>query len=164
MASIGPTLRMWNKMTRLPLGTWLFTRGLCIKVPYFGTIKPHIVDMRPGRCEVHAPKRRRVHNHLGTFHAIAACNMAEIAAGMLTEVSIPTTHRWIPVGMTVKYVAKAKTNLRAIAAVDPLPEFGDSTQEWTVPVEIVDTSGTVVVTADITVSVAPKPDRAKVHA
>lgn len=159
MAAIGATQKLWNTFTRLPLGSRLFSWSLCLKVPYFGTIRPHIVDMRPGRCEVHAALKRRVHNHLGTFHAIAACNMAEVAAGMLAEASVPVSHRWIPTHMTVKYVAKAKTNLRAIASADPVPEFSDSSQDWVIPVEIVDIHDTVVVTADITVAVAPKPVR-----
>ncbi len=157
MASTSATLQAWNKVAKLPLGTWLFSRAVCFKAPYFRTIRPHIVDLRPGLCEVRSANKRRVHNHIGTFHAIAACNMAEVAAGMLTEVSIPATHRWIPVGMSVDYVAKATTDLRAIASVDPLPEFGDDRQEWTIPVEILDTNDTAVVTARITVYVSPKP-------
>ncbi|PAT22339.1 hypothetical protein CJ307_33330, partial [Klebsiella quasipneumoniae] len=33
----------------------------------------------------------------------------------LTDVSIPTGARWIPKGMSVEYLAKAKGNVRAVA-------------------------------------------------
>jgi len=55
-------------------------------------------------------------NHIGTVHAIAMCNMAELAGGTMTEVTVPATHRWIPKGMTVEYLKKAETDLIAIAS------------------------------------------------
>jgi hypothetical protein len=44
-----------------------------------------------------------VYNHLHTVHAIASCNAAEIAMGMMMEATVPTSHRWIPKAMTVRY-------------------------------------------------------------
>ncbi len=38
---------------------------------------------------------------------IALCNAAELAAGTMTDASIPAGCRWIPRGMTVEYLAKA---------------------------------------------------------
>lgn len=42
----------------------------------------------------------------------------------MTEVSVPTTHRWIPKGMTVEYLKKTATDLVAIAA--PVLFYGKS--------------------------------------
>ncbi|WP_038834641.1 hotdog fold domain-containing protein, partial [Pseudomonas aeruginosa] len=58
---------------------------------------------------------REVLNHIGTVHAIALCNAAELAAGTMTDASIPAGHRWIPRGMTVEYLAKATGDVRAVA-------------------------------------------------
>lgn len=149
------TMQMWRKLEPKPLGTRLFSWAVCLRAPYFRTVRPHITDMRPGRCEVRAAKRRRVHNHIGTFHAIAACNLAEVAAGMLMEASLPGTHRWIPAGMNVRYVAKAKTDLRGVAELE-LPELTEEPADWVVPVRILDTAGEAVVTADISMRVSPK--------
>ncbi|MEU6132515.1 hotdog fold domain-containing protein [Saccharopolyspora sp. NPDC047091] len=148
------TLELWRRLSPRPLGTRLFSWGVCLRAPYFRTVRPHVVRLEPGRCEVRAKKRRAVHNHIGTFHAIAACNVAEVAAGMLAEASVPATHRWIPVGMQVHYVAKAATDVLGIAELDPVPEPGAA--DWVVPVRILDTTGTPVVTADITLRVSPK--------
>jgi acyl-coenzyme A thioesterase PaaI-like protein len=69
--------------------------------------------MEPGIAEVDVPNWFFVHNHLHTVHAIASCNAAEMAMGMLMEATVPTTHRWIPKAMNVQYLAKATTSLRA---------------------------------------------------
>jgi acyl-coenzyme A thioesterase PaaI-like protein len=83
--------------------------------PYFASIAPQFVELRAGYAEVTFPKRREVLNHLGTVHAIALCNAAELAAGTMTDASIPTGYRWIPRGMTVEYLAKAKGDVRTVA-------------------------------------------------
>ncbi|WP_412458287.1 hotdog fold domain-containing protein [Mycolicibacterium conceptionense] len=97
-----------------------------------------------------------VYNHLHTVHAIASCNAAEMAMGMLMEATVPTTHRWIPKAMNVQYLAKATTSLRARAELDP-PDFGAVTQgtDIVVPVSITDRHGVEVVHADITTWVTP---------
>ncbi|MGH3877795.1 MAG: hotdog fold domain-containing protein [Actinophytocola sp.] len=142
---------MWRRLADRPLGKRLFSAAVMARAPYFGTILPTVETMVPGRCEVRAPKWWGVHNHIGTFHAIAACNLAEIAMGMLAEATVPPSHRWIPKGMTVSYLAKAKSGLRATASLVELPEFGDEPFELTVPVAIRDRADAEVVHADITI-------------
>jgi Domain of unknown function (DUF4442) len=90
-------------------------------------------------------------------HAIASCNAAEIAMGMLMEATVPTSHRWIPKAMSVQYLATATTGLRAQARLEPIPDFDGITEgvELVVPVSVVDKSGTEVVHADITTWVTP---------
>jgi acyl-coenzyme A thioesterase PaaI-like protein len=88
-------------------------------VPYFASVLPHVVRMEPGSAEVTVPKWFFVHDHLKTVHAIASCNAAAMAMGMLMEATVPTTHRWIPKAMSVAYLAKATTSLRATALVEP---------------------------------------------
>ena len=84
------------------------------------------------------------------MHAIASCNAAEIAMGILMEATVPTSHRWIPKSMNVVYPEKATTSLRAQARLDP-PDFTSITDgaEIVVPVSS-SKSGTEVVHADIT--------------
>ncbi|MDG3009036.1 DUF4442 domain-containing protein [Rhodococcus sp. D2-41] len=156
-ATASPTYRGWLRLPDNRLGSALFSLGMCVRVPYFGTVIPHVRVLEPGRCEVTAPKWWGVHNHLGTFHAIAACNLAEVAMGMLCEATVPTTHRWIPKGMSVEYMAKATTGLRATAVLDTVPDFAAITEgtELVVPIGIVDAAGTEVARARITTWVTP---------
>ncbi|WP_181773022.1 hotdog fold domain-containing protein [Amycolatopsis pittospori] len=150
------TYAMWTRLAGKPVGKQLFSAAMCLRVPYFRTVLPSVRELRPGRCEVTSPKWWGVYNHIKTFHAIAACNLAEISMGMLAEATVPTTHRWLPKGMTVSYVAKAETSLRAVAELPELPEFGDEGFELPVPVTITDTHGKTVVTATITIWVTKK--------
>lgn len=155
MAKKSAALAAWEKLSGLPCGKWLFSRVVCWKAPYFGSIRPAFVSLRPGHCEVRMAKRRGVLNHLGTVHAIAMCNMAELAGGTMTDVTVPPTHRWIPKGMTVEYLRKATTGLRAVAELATIPEFG-AAQELPVTVNVYDTSGEVVFRAVIAMWVSPK--------
>ncbi len=151
-------LKTWNRLENTALGRWLFSRFVCYKAPYFGSIRPLIVALRPGYCEVKIAKRGAVLNHIGTVHAIAMCNMAELAAGVMTDISIPSTHRWIPKGMTVEYLRKAPTDVRAVARIEPMPEFGEA-EDLIIPVEVFDTSQAVVFKAAITMWVTARKKR-----
>lgn len=151
-----PTYRAWQQLSDKPLGSRLFSAAAMVRVPYFASVLPHIVRMEPGYAEVRVPKWFYVYNHLHTVHAIAACNAAEVAMGMAMEATVPSTHRWIPKAMTVQYLAKATTSLRAQAEFTP-PDFDAITEgtELVVPVSITDRAGTEVVHADITTWVTP---------
>lgn len=132
-------------------GPEAFSKMACQMAPYFSTISPLISELRQGSATVQVPFCREITNHLGTVHAIALCNAAELAAGMMTNVSIPTGARWIPKGMRVEYLAKAKSSVTAVAdgdAVDWATE-GDKV----VPVDISDADGKKVFTAQITMNV-----------
>jgi acyl-coenzyme A thioesterase PaaI-like protein len=132
-------------------GPQAFSKMACQVAPYFSTINPLISELRPGYAAVQVPFKREITNHLGSVHAIAMCNAAELAAGTMTDVSIPAGARWIPKGMTVEYLAKAKSDVTAVAsgeAVDWQTE-GDKI----VPVDIHDAEGKKVFTARITMNV-----------
>jgi len=148
-----PTYRAYQTLRRFPAGAWLFSRMVCLKAPYFASIKPRVTLMQPGRAEVVIRQRRAVQNHIGTVHAIACCNACEMAMGMLAEATIPDHLRWLPKAMTVKYLKKASGELRAIAS---LAADGFIEGEVVIPVDVYDTTGNTVVHADITLHVTTK--------
>ena len=118
--------------------------------------------MESGRAVVTAPLWKGVHNHIGTFHAIACCNLAEVAMGMLAEATVPTTHRWLPKGMNVQYKGMADSSLTATAELAEIPDFDSITTgvDVVVPVAVTTTSGKEVVHADITIWVTPNKKKA----
>ena len=124
---------------------------VCVITPYFSSIKPLITELDHGYCSVSMRKRRAVTNHIKTVHAIAMCNMAELSGGLLTEVSLPKGTRWLPSGMSVQYLKKAKTDLTAIA--DGREINWDEEGNKVVPVEIKDIDDEVVFTAQINMNV-----------
>ncbi|SIL75468.1 phenylacetic acid degradation-like protein [Mycobacteroides abscessus subsp. abscessus] len=139
-----------------PGGSALFSAAMMARVPYFASVVPHVHRMEPGYCEVTAPKWYFVYNHIKTFHAIAACNLAEVAMGMLMEATTPSSHRWIPKAMNVQYLGKATTSLRAIATLEGI-DFASITEgtDVVVPISITDRDGKEVVKAEITTWVTP---------
>ncbi|WP_067861080.1 hotdog fold domain-containing protein [Nocardia shimofusensis] len=158
MTAATSTFRSWKKLPDNMFGHALFSVGMVARVPYFGTVLPTVRRLEPGLCEVSAPKWFGIRNHLGTFHAIAACNLAEVAMGMLCEATVPSSHRWIPKAMNVRYLAKAESRLRAVAFLPEIPDFAAIIEgrELVVPVSIFDRDGVEVVHADITTWVTPK--------
>ena len=142
------TLALYRTFSRFPGGRWLFARTVCWRAPYFASIRPSITQLEPGHCEVRIAPRRRVRNHLGTVHAIAMANMCELAAGLATEATLPAGLRWIPKSMTIDYLKKAATDLRAVCQLSELPQWRDGL-ELTLPVLVLDASDTPVVQARI---------------
>jgi acyl-coenzyme A thioesterase PaaI-like protein len=154
-----PILSLYHRLQRWPAGGWLFSRAVCFKAPYFASIVPRITVLEPGRCEARIADRRRVHNHIGTVHAIALCNLAELTAGLMTDASLPVSMRWIPKGMSVQYLKKAVGTLHAIATLAaPLRE---ATEGYALQVDVAvrNAGGDTVFTAQVEMWVSPKPAR-----
>lgn len=135
-------------------GKEVFSREVMKFAPYFSTINLKFLDLRPNRAEVFVENRPEVHNHIGSVHAIAMCNAAEAAAGIMCDVSIPETSRWIPIGINARYLAKAVTDITAVATGDGIDweEYGNKD----IPVSILDTAGNEVCSITISVYISQK--------
>lgn len=149
MADQSPILSYWRNLQSKPGGRWLFSRAVCLRAPYFGSISPTVYRLEPGACDAGLSKRRRLHNHIGTVHAIAVCNLAELAMGLMAEATVRPDWRWIPKGMTVAYQAKAETDLIARARPAEGAALGDGV-DYDVNISVVDTHDVEVVSATIT--------------
>jgi hypothetical protein len=79
------------------------------------------------------------------------CNVAELAGGMLTSISLPEEKRWIPSAMNVQYLAKAKTDLKAIAEGSGID--WTTPGRLTIPVDLYDTDGNKVFAAQIIMNI-----------
>lgn len=149
-------LKLWKKFSNKPAGKWTFSKMICLKAPYFGSISPTFEKLDTNYCEIRIPKKRAVLNHIGTVHAIAMCNMAELAGGTMTEVTVPSSHRWIPKGMTVEYLKKADTDLVAIATPAETNFQWNAGSDYLVNVDVKDTANNTVFKAVITMWVSAK--------
>jgi acyl-coenzyme A thioesterase PaaI-like protein len=148
---------LYRKSSAIPVvGERLFSLAFAQKAPYFWSIRPRFTVVEPNHTELVIPKRRAVHNHLGTVHAIALCNGLEAAMGALAEATIPGHKRWIPKGMEVSYTAKATTDITCIAETDPAQWTGDD-PDMPVRVRGVRRDGTVVIEGVIRLWVTEKP-------
>ncbi|SRR5258706_4450962 len=147
-------LSLFRRLGGSTPGRWLFSRLLESRAPFFKSIRPTMLALEPGRCVARMKDRRRVHNHLGTVHAIACCNLAELVAGVGTDASVPASMRWIPKGMSVRYLKKATGTLTATALIPPIA--AGAAHEIVVAVAVRNEAGDAVVEADITMYVSPR--------
>ncbi len=148
------TLSLYTRLSKFPLGNAIFTKGLTLRAPYFGSIHPLVVDLRPGYCQVRIKDRRSIRNHIGTIHAGAMCTLSELVGGLAVDVSIPPNLRWIPREMTVHYLKKARGTLTAVCTLDPaLLAPGD----LSLPLEIQDGAGDTVLSANIIFYLSERP-------
>jgi acyl-coenzyme A thioesterase PaaI-like protein len=151
--SISPTLTDWQKRSQSRFGRWLFTRGQCRRAPYFGSIRPYFLELRPALCVVVMARQRGTGGLRHTVHPLAIATLCELAASTVTDVTLPATMNWYSRGMTIEYLRHAESDVTATARLDKA-EWGDA-QNIAVPVSAVDRNGAEVVRAVITVRVEP---------
>ncbi len=148
-------LDMYQRATRVPvLGRGAFSLAFALKAPYFLTIVPTVLELRPNYAKVKVRRWWGVYNHIGTVHVIAVANGLEMAMGALAEASIPPHLRWIPKGMELDYLAMADSTLVAVAETDP----ADWQRAGEVPVRVhaERADGTVVVAGTIRLHVSER--------
>ncbi len=147
-------VNLYNKFNKFPMGKHIFSKFVCFKAPYFGSVKPVFEELEKGRCVISMKKRRSVQNHIKSVHAIAMCNISELAAGTMLECSIPRNMRWIPKEMTVQYLKVALTDLKAVCELQGVD--WENTSDLPLTVNVIDKNDVVVFRAVITMYVSLK--------
>lgn len=147
------TFDLYKKALKFPFGKQIFTFLFCKRVPYFSTIYPKINVYDEGIAEVEMSQRRSVQNHIQTIHAIAVCNLCELAMGLVCESTIPDNLRWIPAGMNVQYLKKATGTLKAVAKANK-SDFKPGRLD--IHIDVFNAKNETITTADITVYIKEK--------
>ena len=57
-----------------PAGPEVFNKMICQMAPYFSTITPEFVDLKPGYTEAKVTKCREIQNHIGIVHQLTCVN------------------------------------------------------------------------------------------
>jgi len=132
-------LTAYNKLQGLPLGKYIFSKAVCMKAPYFNTIRPRFAELRSGYGRITMKNRRAVQNHLNSVHAIAMCNLCELTGGITLDATLPSHLRWIPSGRQVEYLKIARTDLTGTCVIpaESIPGKGS----LPVNVSVTDTKG-----------------------
>lgn len=140
-------LGLWQRLTPLPGGSWLFTRILGTMVPYTGSLGAHVRVLEPGHAVVTLAERRAVRNHLRSVHAIALANLGEVTSGLAMLVGLPPEIRGIVTHLGIEFRKKARGTLTAESRIT-LPDV-QGTIEHEVTAEIRDGAGDVVALATV---------------
>jgi acyl-coenzyme A thioesterase PaaI-like protein len=74
-------LHHWNRLSKLPGGKWLFSKIIGKRIPYSGSISPHVEILEPGHSRISMRDTQKVRNHLDCIHAVALINLAELTSG-----------------------------------------------------------------------------------
>jgi acyl-coenzyme A thioesterase PaaI-like protein len=150
-------LALWRRLQPFPGGEWLFARLFAYTVPYSGSTRPRIRILEPGHAEVEIPDRRANRQHLGSVHAIALMNVAEMASGLAMMAGLPGTVRGIVTSLSMTYHKKARGTIRAVSRVT-VPTVTED-RDFDVTAECVDREGTVVATATVRWRLGPDRKR-----
>ena len=99
---------LWDRLHKLPGGAWLFSRIVGLAIPYTGSMRAHVLAVRPGYAQVALRERRRVRNHLASIHAIALANLGEFTGGLAMTAAAPPGVRSILTRLEIDYLRKAR--------------------------------------------------------
>ena len=155
----GSLLELWRRLSRYPGGPWLFSKVFGVAVPYSGSVRPRLRVLEPGRAEVEITDRRSNRNHLGSVHAIALMNLAEMTSGLAVMVGLPPTVRGIVTTLSMTYHKKARGTIRAVAHV-AVPTVTEE-RDFDVMAECFDREGTLVATGNVRWRLGPTPPKTR---
>lgn len=113
---IAPAARLlafWQQQAHRPGGKWLFGRIIAFAIPYTGTVRPLVEEVRPGYARVRLRDRRRVRNHLNSIHAIALANVGEFTGGLAMTATAPPSVRSILLRLEIEFTKKARGTVTA---------------------------------------------------
>jgi len=149
-----PVKMWWDRLSPRPGGKRLFSAAVGRMAPYTGSVGAQIIELAPGRSQVVLQDRPALRNHIRCVHAIALCNLSELAGNIAVVYAMPDDTRFIVAGLSIDYIKKARGTITATCEVD-LPDVW-SRHEIPVTVQMRYPDGDVVATASLRTLVGPK--------
>ena len=122
-------------------------------VPYSGSVSPLVLVLEPGHARVRITERRALRQHLGSVHAIALMNVAEMASGLAMMGALPATMRGIVTKIAITYSKKGRGALVAESRCAVPADLAPG--EYDFVSQVTDAAGDVVATATVTWKLGP---------
>ncbi len=146
-------LAQWRRLSALPGGRWFFSKLLGWQVPYTGSVSPRVLVLEPGHARVRITERRALRQHLGSVHAIAIMNVAEVASGLAMLGALPAGLRGIVTKIGIEYFKKGRGVLTAESRCSVAPDLPEG--EYDFHSDVTDAAGDLVARATVTWKIGP---------
>lgn len=146
-------LASWRRLAPLPGGKWLFSKLVGWAAPYTGSIGARVESLEPGRVRISLRDRRAVRQHLGSVHAVALVNLAEVTSGLAMLSAVGPGVRGIVTALRIEYHKKARGRLLAESIATPPAVTAPTDADVTAT--ITDAAGDIVAIATVTWRLAP---------
>jgi hypothetical protein len=149
-------LRRYERLQRSVLGRWRFARAARMRTPLLAPLQARFGELRVGLCRTEMHAHRGVRSADGAVDPIAISALAQLAAIMVIEVSMPDGLSWTARGLTLEHLRRVETAVVALARLDKT--------DWAepglvgVPVTISNAAGIEVARAVVSFAVAMRSD------
>ncbi|WP_281560914.1 DUF4442 domain-containing protein [Thalassomonas sp. RHCl1] len=122
----------------------LLTKLFCSQVKYAKTSGVKLLKISHHQTELLLENKKKVQNHIGGIHAVAAAVLAESATGIVFGMNVPDSRLPLLKSMNIRYQRRMQGNLLAKARLTD-EQIADIQQaekgDIIVPVTITDESG-----------------------
>jgi hypothetical protein len=149
-------LRRYQRLQGSALGKWRFARVAGARTPLLAALQPQFAELRHGLCRVVMSAHRRVRTADGSVDPMAIGALAQVAASMVMEVSVPDGLEWTARGLTLEHLRRADGPATALARLDKAD--WSQTSLVGVPVTVGDAAGVEVARAVVSFAVAMHSD------
>ena len=138
--------RIVSKINKSPdfMRSFLLTRLFCSTVKYAGTSGVKLLSVSNTQVKLALANKKKVQNHIGGVHAVAAALLAESATGIVFGMNVPDTCVPLLKSMKINYQRRMQGDLQAVARLtnEQVQAITASDKgDLTVAVEITDESG-----------------------
>lgn len=110
---------MVSKINQAPpfIRPWLLTKLFCSQVKYAATTGIHITSIETNRVEIHLANKKKVRNHIGGVHAVAAALMVESATGIAFGIHLQDSKLPLLKSMKMNFHRRMQGALTAVATI-----------------------------------------------
>jgi acyl-coenzyme A thioesterase PaaI-like protein len=107
--------RWWLRLSKVPMGKWLFSRIIGFFIPYSGSVRPYVDEVRAGYARLSINDCRSKRNHLRSIHALALANVGELTTGLALHFGMAPDDRAILTRLEIDFIKKARGKITVIA-------------------------------------------------
>ncbi len=146
--------RYVSKINHLPLfsRSFLLTKLFCSQVKFANTAGVKLQEVNNKKVLLSLANKKRVQNHIGGIHAVAAALLAESATGLILGLNLPDSRLPLLKSMSLNYYQRMQGDLTATALLTDEQITQIQQQEkgdLIIAVELTDESGQAPIVAEM---------------